>query len=389
MSKSDFPFNIDDIALNLLGLRTQKGFPSATVSHYRVLCPFCTSSHYSLDIVRDRNIWSCQACGNTGGMLDLYKKVKYGEMTSMTNGEAYKEIVEQLNCESYAPVYKKTEVSYAKESDTKGTKERHKVYSEMKKLPYFMLAEKHRLNLLNRGLTSAQIKANGYFSSPSKQFDFLVASELIKKGYNLEGIPGFYLDDGTRYNQLKKNYSEIPGYRDGEQNWAFKSWPSGFYIPIRNEYGMIVSIQTRTENSKCKYIFLSSADMSLGSKAVSCAHYAGNFVDRPTKVYLTEGPLKADIAHGLSGEAFIALPGVNNYTAMKDVLLTLKKIGVKTIASAFDMDCFTNPQVAKAVKNHKQLIIEAGFSYEFCRWDERFKGIDDYLLFKTKERDHE
>lgn len=368
--KSNFPFDIDDIALNILGLRTQKGLPPGSVSHYRVLCPFCTSKHYSLDIVRGKNVWSCQACGNTGGMLELYKKVKYGESTAISNGQAYKEIVDFLGREGSAPVYQKANVKKIKECSLSSKKNRHNVYSEMKKLPYFALKEEHKANLMKRGLSLAQIKTYGYFSSPSKEYEFKIAAELIERGCILEGVPGFY-------------------FNEQRGAWAFKCRPTGFYIPIRNEYGMIMSIQTRTGMSKCKYMFLSSADMNLGTKALSCAHYAGNFADRPTKVYLTEGPLKADVAHALSGEAFIALPGVSNFSAMSDVLLTLKKIGVKKIASAFDMDFFVNPQVEKAVRKHKELIADAGFSYEFCQWNKEFKGIDDYLFFKTKERDHE
>ena len=386
MVKSDFPFTIDDVALNLLGLRTSRGLPSNTAASYRVLCPFCTSKHYSLDIVRNKDIWSCQACGNSGGVLDLYRKVKYGEYTSMTNGEAYKEILQLLSMDTYAPVYQHANVKPIEENETRSPKEIHMVYAKMLKMPYFNLKKEHKDNLLSRGLSCGQIIEKGYRSSPSAKYAYMIAKELIDAGFDLHGIPGFFLDDGKLYNKIRQDFNkeEILGYTPGQKNWVFKYWPEGFYIPIRNARGYISSIQIRTKNPQAKYVFMSSSNEDNGCKALSCAHFSGNFIDMPEVVYLTEGPLKADIATALSGKAFVALPGISTYKAMESALRVLKKMGVVTVVEAFDMDRYTNENVKKAVKNLRKMVDAAGFEYEVLKWDETYKGIDDYLLQKKR-----
>lgn len=387
MEKNSFPFTIDDVALNLLGLRTSKGgFPPATANSYRVLCPFCSSKHYSLDIVRGKDFWSCQACGNTGGVLDLYRKVKYGEYTSMTRSEAYQEIMYNLSLDTYAPVYQHVDINPIQENVTRTPKEIHMVYAKMLKMPYFNLKEEHKKDLMRRGLTYSQILENGYRSSPSANYAYIIAQELIEAGFDLRGIPGFFLDDGKVFDKIKKDYNteDILGYKEGCKNWIFKYWPSGFYIPIRNAKGCISSIQIRTKNPKAKYVFMSSSNEDNGCKALSCAHFSGNFVDMPEVVYITEGPLKGDIANALSGKPFVALPGISTYKAMENALVVLKKLQIKTIVENFDMDRYTNPNVKKSVRILRNMVKDAGFEYEIMKWDKEYKGIDDFLVHKKR-----
>lgn len=388
MGSFEFPFTMDDVVVNLLGLRTNKGFPPANTESYRVLCPFCKKEHYTLDVQRNKYIWSCQACGNTGGVLDLYRKVKYGEYTTMTNKEALKEIMEYLHSESYAPVYQRVNVKTIKENKTCSPKDVHRVYARMFKMPYFKLRKEHEEDLLKRGLPKSRIIENGYRSSPCEKYAYAIASELIAEGLNVSGIPGFYLDDGSLYAKLKEKYpnDEIKGYKPGCKNWAFKCRPEGFYIPIRNSKGLIVSIQIRTKNPDAKYVFMSSANLENGCKAVSAAHYSGRFSDMPDTVYLTEGPLKGDIATALTGRMFVAIPGISTYKAMSQAFSVLKTLGVKEVVEAFDMDRYTNENVRKSVKKIRQMAKEAGFIYTVFAWEKEYKGIDDYLVSRNYHR---
>jgi hypothetical protein len=74
-----------------------------------------------------------------------------------------------------------------------------------------------------------------------------------------------------------------------------------------------------------------------------------------TSVYLTEGPLKANVAHHIAlsmGKSIglVALAGVNNTNALIGTFEALKRLGVHTIVEAFDMDKATNEHVKMGVK---------------------------------------
>ena len=94
MGYSDFPFNIEQIALDLLNLKERhRGAVSFDVD-----CPFC-GRRGKMNINIPKNTYRCNVCDDgcigsksSGGMLDLYANVLGG----MNLSEAYREICEQL-----------------------------------------------------------------------------------------------------------------------------------------------------------------------------------------------------------------------------------------------------------------------------------------------------
>ena len=102
--------------------------------------------------------------------------------------------------------------------------------------------------------------------------------------------------------------------------------------------------------------------------------------------YLTEGPMKGDIAHFLTeyGIPIMAVPGVNHYTKLENELMKLKSIGVKKIVLLFDMDYKHNENVQKALYKTKEIIRYLDLDCAQMVWNESYKGIDDYLLFRKK-----
>lgn len=60
---------------------------------------------------------------------------------------------------------------------------------------------------------------------------------------------------------------------------------------------------------------------------------------------VTEGPLKADIAHYLSRYTFVSVAGVN---AIKGIEQVLKELDAKRVFIAYDMDLKNNKNVQKA-----------------------------------------
>ena len=101
--------------------------------------------------------------------------------------------------------------------------------------------------------------------------------------------------------------------------------------------------------------------------------------------YLTEGPLKGDIASYFANDAlFVCLGGVNAHKGLRE---TLQSLGVTEVMEAMDMDQFTNPQVRQAIGTLRREVQSIpGIRYYQCTWNPRFKGVDDYLLDWTKRR---
>ena len=108
-------------------------------------------------------------------------------------------------------------------------------------------------------------------------------------------------------------------------------------------------------------------------------------------VYLTEGVMKADIAHHLSAELgcprpFVGLTGVGNINQFLRALEELDRMGVRKIMVAFDMDAMVNDNVRKAKDRVMETGCDAGFDMTPITWDPQYKGIDDLLYAAKKKR---
>lgn len=112
-------------------------------------------------------------------------------------------------------------------------------------------------------------------------------------------------------------------------------------------------------------------------------------------IWVTEGPLKADLASDHIAQAFkneiatvgdtvVAIPGVNNW---RMVLPLLKKMGVKRVNLAFDMDAISNKTVFDQLQAFKialkeELAIEEVY---IALWKIEYgKGIDDCLANRVR-----
>ena len=350
----DFPFDIIQVA-TLMRMDMEKKRNRTTDYSIYGKCPFCNDPkhHCNLDLIK--NAWRCNRCGESGGMIDLY-----GRANGMDNKEAYKAIKEGLEIEGSKIPKKSVPKKELKESEVRSDLDIHSVYTEMLNLPEFKITEKHYENLRNRGFRDELIQAFGYKSMPlcTKTNQTGIPKKLEDMGFELLGIPGFYKEGGKTKIVLDH---------------------SGFVIPVRNGNGKIVQAQIRRDSGDPKYVYLSSRYKENGTRTLIRVHTSGNLKSRPKKVYLTEGPLKADISSTLLGVPFLALQGVNSQAHLPVALETLKNIGVETIVEAFDMDKYTNPNVQKAVGKISEMIKSYGFTLKHATWDATFKGIDDML----------
>ena len=145
------------------------------------------------------------------------------------------------------------------------------------------------------------------------------------------------------------------------------------------------------EKSGIKYLPFTSTGKPMGVTSGNPIHFVGDSSARV--VYVTEGALKADIAHALTGRTFAATVGVNNTMGLDELFSFLRRNGTEEIVEAEDMDKYCNPNVSRGASKVHRLAVENGLQCRRLVWNPNYKGIDDWLLalrrkeMKKKERE--
>ncbi|MEG0296746.1 MAG: DUF3854 domain-containing protein [Clostridium sp.] len=355
-------------ALNIVNVAVKCGIEIIKpIDNTRILakCPFCDdrSGHLYLTLANPKgyyNVYKCIKCGEGGSAVKLYSKMKgYSD-----NKEAFKALMSEdnsNNVELTKKIIEKTKEAN-KVVDAKDISYLNKVYIAF--LEKLNLNTAHNKDLVERGLDEISISTNSYKSIPYNFKDRnVICEKLIKEGFTLEGVPGFFTD---KYGK-----------------WSFAG-KTGYLIPIRNLNNEIISLQIRLDHKegKLRYKYFSSVGYNNGCKAIAGVHYAeGTKKDR---LYVTEGPLKADVSRYLSGYSFLAIPGVN---AIHEQLIdAIKELGYTEVVLAFDMDVLNKIEVKKGIvklfkrmQDNKIKCTQITWKEEYYK-DENIKGIDDYLL---------
>lgn len=325
-------------------------------SSYYVQCPCCddnpSKKHLNINLKKD--VFRCPKCGVSGGVLDLYAL-----FSGVARDKAYRTLADRLNPMGMnadarpkrKPLPKQT---FVEEYPITDIETRHATYSAL--LSKLSLANDHRQNLANRGLTEDEINRLGYKTTPLIGLQML-AKQLRAEGYYLSGVPGFY-----------KTETDL---------WTFISEKRGILIPVRDPNGLIQGLQIRRDDvQRRKFRWVSSAEKKDGCRAEGWTHFVG---EMSSTVILTEGPMKADVIHALSGLTVLAVPGVNTLTQLKIALDVLKERGLKKVMTAFDMDFSLNKNVQMGFNNLLSLLNDMGLKYGTYLWDTRYKGLDDYI----------
>lgn len=372
----DFPFDIVWVA-EKCGLLEGKVRYSGSEINVRCPLPDCGDKDMHLAINVEKNTWNCPHCGSGGGLVDLYARM--GKSYPMDRKDATRELyrmwkdssgvdaVEQARRdEKRRGILEKIQRQEASGETVAPIERRDAAYRAL--LNYLPgLTEEHLDNLRERGLSYAEIEHMGFKSllRPENHRRLCVPQSL-----DTQNIAGFYTYKGRRF-----------------ANTDFE----GILIPYQDLYGLIGMLELRMFGGKTRYLRFSSGTPEDGrsecAKSVTTVHHVGiDLAEPPEKVYLTEGGLKADVAHALSGLPFIAMAGVNNPAGFKEALEELKKIGVQTIVMAFDMDLYSNPNVKKGLMKARAIIKEVGLFVSMLKWDPAYKGVDDYFWSKHKEQ---
>lgn len=316
-----------------------------------ITCPICgEKSRYHCRVREDETLAIC-------------RNVTSDKPTK--NGEGYIHIL-NANSDRLDQNFTKSiqkSIPYVRKADADRLNE---VYTAF--LNSLVLNETHSEDLLNkRGLSDSTIARNLYASVPTYEERFDVAGRSAK-AYDLEGIPGFYQENGK---------------------WSLHLTYPGFYIPYRDEFGNIVGLQIRKdENAENKYLWLSTGGKERGAKTDTPIHFVSPDLVRTSKtVVITEGALKADIIGELASVGVVAMGGVNVLKPedFSNKLFTVFP-DVEKVYIAFDMDWETKKEVRSSLTNLVNALKGKDKSIFVRTWDISLgKGLDDVLYTEINE----
>lgn len=323
--------------------------------HYLTHCWMCgdKSRHGKLAISPAKGVFRCAKCDYRGNVYTMANDI-LGDKDKALELLAGKKL-------DYLPQQKYKRLA-PEETPIAPINIRDAVYNAF--LSKLVLYPAHRKILYKRGVTEEMIERKGYKSTLHMDSTQGLCRRLLMDGYPLQGIPGFYEKDG---------------------NWVFMTLP-GFLIPVRDKKNRIQGLQIRVDEAVlkkktdlAKYVWQSSSGKKNGTSSGSPVHIA-----RPSKptmqdiCYITEGPLKADIAAEYLGSTFIGIAGVGLY---RQAVEAVKDLGVTTAPVLFDMDKISNKEVKKAENNLLEGLRESGIQTFTIEWNPAAgKGIDDVIV---------
>lgn len=363
----DFPFTIMDVA-SLLRLHIRRRGGNRVVY---ADCPVCGDRRGKMGLYLYLNTWRCWHCGESGGMLSLY-----GRVCGINNSEAYREICDALAMDGFAeerlaPAYQVKEPSPKDVSDDRASDEEiHRTLTAL--LSLLTLTPAHREHLRTvRGLTDERMDGFGFKSTPPSQLCRDLTQRLIQHGCRVQGVPGFYVNDY------------------GKWTVKFYTRTSGILIPQRGVDGLLRGLQIRLDHpirdkddppdkEGTKYLPLTSTGKKQGVSAGCPIHFVGD--PHARVVYVTEGALKADIAHALTGRTFAATVGANNPNGVDELFAFLHRSGTEEIIEAEDMDKYRNTEVNRGAAMVYRLARKNGMTCRRLCWNPNYKGIDDWQI---------
>ena len=340
-------------------------------------CPICGDRRGKMGLYPQTDTWRCFHCGERGGMLPLYGKVH-----GISNSEAYREICEVLAVDGFpedklAPACRgKTPSAEMEPSDKAPDQDIHRTLAAL--LSLLTLTPAHREHLRTvRGLTDDEIEGFGFKSTPPPRLCRTLTERLIKQGCRVRGIPGFYVNDY------------------GKWTVKFYQRTAGILIPLRGVDGLLHGLQIRLDHpirdendppdkAGSKYLPLTSTGKNQGVTSGSPVHFIGD--PHARVVYVTEGALKADIVHALTGRTFVATMGANNTNGLDELFSFLSRNGTEEIIEAEDMDKFRNEGVHRGACAVHQLARKHGMACRQLRWNPNYKGIDDWQLALRRQQ---
>jgi hypothetical protein len=241
--------------------------------------------------------------------------------------------------------------------DRAGPDTLHAVYGAL--LAALPLSAAHRDNLRGRGLPDVEIDSRAYATLPIRG-RARIASDLRHRFADaVLRVPGIVARE-----REGRRYLSIAG-------------AAGLVVPVRDPAGRIVALLVRRDagGDGPRYSYLSSRN-SGGPGPGAPVHFPKGTGSHADLVRVTEGALKADVAHALTGLPTLGLPGIG---AWRPVLPLLRALDIRAVRLALDADAADKAAVARALTALAQALSGAGLAVELERWPAPHKGIDDAL----------
>lgn len=412
--------SIEDVVRILNLERDPKSYSGA--ESFNVRCPLCGDKKYHMNINTAKNVYRCVRCSGDDRHLtavDLYSRVRFGTPigeNSMPYSEVYISLKNELQGVSsdYSPSPAReryVEILPAEDDSL------DRAYSALLRLDYLALSDEHRQSLKNRGLNDGTIELNGYasmrdvrewitehpkYDKARELFKFqelsiekkkypaisrisnekllagiLIANDLVNLGIDPERVPGFFRFAG---------------------GWCFKV-ETGIMIPTRNSRHQIVGLQVRRDsarNGMPRYMTVSSKGLECGpTKNISRVHFPleNKSLREGACLYLTEGPLKADVSAHLNPivradrpVAFAAVQGVDNTRELMEYIDYFKSEGIDIVYEAFDMDKLVNYNVMKAEERLRSRFEAHGCTLLPVFWDMEYAETAEKKIFNLFEQ---
>ncbi len=331
-----------------LPVRNTTVFTEVKFKKGKINCPVCGNIHnYHCSVTEDEGLALC----------------KYVPSDKQAKDGRYEHIIKSgsQNVLPLSSDISKVDLDISEKADADRLNE---VYTAL--LEKLKLSEIHSNQLLGgRGLSDNTITRNLYASVPERNKNFELGMALSKR-FVLEGVPGFYIQDG---------------------GWALNINYSGFYVPYRDAQGRIVGLQIRKDiDENPKYLWLSSSDKEKGCSSGSPLHFVNpDFVRANKTIFITEGALKADIINEKYEAGIVAMAGVTAVNHQKLVNTIFEEFpDLERVVIAFDMDWKENEAVRKALLSLLNVLKERYISVLVANWDKSLgKGLDD--LVNTQE----
>lgn len=296
----------------------------------RYPCPFCEWDRipkFKLYVNTQKRIWHCFRCGAAGRLEGLSRT---GQPPA-AGIEVERRAPEEVLARAYGAL-----------------------------LAALPLSADHLVHLLAvRGLPPEAVAAGEYRTLPASPVQREQAAAMVARVTNPDGVPGFWQPAGGQ--------------------WTLAG-PPGLCVPVRDWAGRVRGVQIRRPRGEPKYVWLTSRGRARGAPARAVYHVTWTRGLARRRVWLTEGPLKADVAAHRLGEVVVAVPGVQTWRG-SGVVEDLRVVGVREVILAYDADQQGNPHVRQAAAGLVHALRRTGLRTWVAVWPaDAGKGLDDLLL---------
>jgi DNA primase len=166
-----------------------------------------------------------------------------------------------------------------------------------------------------------------------------------------------------------------PGFFQTPSGTWWAHGPAGLLVPILDPDDRVAGAQIRVDQHGARYRWLSSGGLPGGVASGSPCHVAQGVGDT---LWVTEGPLKADLARDRLGVTVLGLAGVSTWRKAWRLAVALKP---RLVVIAFDQD--PDPATCAVVRAQADVLSQAcrdsGLPVARASWNGPAKGLDDAL----------